>query len=140
MRQKPRKKGKRTRTYSSLKRELDKVFSEFIRLRDMRENNGSRCFTCGLIPLSWRQLQCGHYVSRVHLSTRWNERNCAAQCYACNVLRRGNPAEFTLALQAKYGPGIVQELVDLKRQSVKFSRSELQDLIEGYEARLGVIS
>ena len=124
-----RKKGK---TYASLKRELDRVFSEYIRQRDMRENNGSRCFTCGLIPLSWRQLQCGHYVSRVHLSTRWNERNCAAQCYACNVLRRGNPAEFTLALQAKYGPGIIQELVDLKRLSVKFSRHELQGRIDYY--------
>jgi hypothetical protein len=123
--------AKKRKTYAQLKKALDRVFSEFIRRQG---GEYPTCITCGAVH-AWKVIQCGHFVSRVHLSTRWERLNCAPQCFACNVWKRGSPAEFALALQKKYGPGIIQELVDKKHQEVKFSRSELEGLISDYKAK-----
>ena len=120
----------RKATYAGLKRKLDAVFSEWVRW-----SNPAKCVTCGAAHHR-KRLQAGHFVSRVHLATRWDERNVHPQCMACNVWKRGSPAEFSVFLTTKYGPNILQELVDLKHTSVKWSRSELEEKIEGYKARL----
>ena len=120
--------AKKCKTYAQLKRALDKVFSEYIR---RREGDYPKCITCGAVH-HYKVMQCGHFVSRVHLATRWDERNCAPQCFADNVWKRGAPAEFALALQKKYGPSIIQELMDKKNQPVKFSRSDLEAMISKY--------
>lgn len=129
-------KGKvRVKSYAALKREADKVVSEWVRRKDADENGMLRCTTCGLHE-HWKRLQCGHFISRVHLSCRWEARNLAPQCYACNVLRRGNPGEFALYLTSTYGPSILLELVEKKRQQVKYTRSDLETLISDYKRRL----
>lgn len=121
---------KRTLTYAGLKKKADKAFSEWVRQKDSFDGYGT-CATCKTV-YNRKLLQCGHFISRVHLSTRWDERNCAPQCYACNVLRRGNPGEFALYLTKKYGPNIIAELVEKKRETVKYTRSDLEDLIRKY--------
>ena len=125
------KRRKSSPTYAQLKREADKVFSAYIRQREKGPTGWATCVTCGYQDI-WKRLQCGHYVSRTHLATRWNEKNAAVQCYACNILRRGNHAEFTLYLQGKYGQGIIEELVEAKHRTVKYTRAELQELIDSY--------
>ena len=122
-----RKKGK---TYASLKNKLDGVFSELVRW-----SNPAHCVTCGASHHR-KKLQAGHFVSRVHLATRWDERNVHPQCMACNVWKRGSPAEFSLFLTTKYGPNILQELVDLKHSTVKFTRSDLEAKCQEYRERL----
>ena len=135
-RQEPRSGRKRTPpTYASLKRLADRVFSEWVRRRDSDSEGMVACFTCGAV-LPWRTIQAGHFVSRVHLSTRWDEKNVQSQCMADNIWKRGSPAEFALALQRKYGPNIIAELVEKKRQSVKLTRAALQAIIEDYSGRL----
>lgn len=126
---------KKSKTYSSLKRNLDAVFSRWLRSKDSDGRGVATCVTCGQ-KRSWQELQCGHYISRVHLSTRWLPENCAVQCSTCNVLRRGNFGEFTLYLIKTYGLDHIQKLVDLKRKSVKYSRGDLQAMIEEYQAKL----
>ena len=58
-----------------LKAKLDKEFSLFIRLRDVMPNGYFRCISCGQIK-PFEQADCGHYFSRTHLATRFNEDNC----------------------------------------------------------------
>jgi hypothetical protein len=122
---------KRRPTYAKLKRTLDALFSEYVRKRDF----GLGCISCGVFHGSGAY-QAGHYVSRVHLSTRWDERNVNAQCMPCNVWRRGNAAEYTLGLIRKYGPNVIQELVDKKHKTVKYSRDNLESLIVEYREKL----
>lgn len=131
----------KAKTYASLKRQADKVFSDWIRQSSANQYSGlNSCRTCNAVH-HWKELQCGHFISRVHLATRWDERNCAPQCYACNVLRRGNPGEFSLHLIRKFGgPMILQELVDKKRESVKYSRADLIALIESYKQKLEALT
>ena len=55
-----------------LKAKLDKEFSLFIRLRDCMPNGYFRCISCGQIK-PFTQADCGHYFSRTHLATRFDE-------------------------------------------------------------------
>lgn len=61
---------------------LDKVFSEYIRMRDVMPNGLFRCISCGKIK-PYSQADCGHYHSRKHMATRFDEDNCHAECSYC---------------------------------------------------------
>lgn len=122
--------GKGLKSYASLKRALDQTFSEWV-----RRSNPPACVSCGAAK-RWQELQCGHFVSRVRLATRWHEENCHPQCGACNVLRRGNPIGYARYLLKRYGPDILDRLDAESRKPVKFTRSDLAGMIEDYQARL----
>lgn len=111
------------KTVSSLKRKADKVFSIFIRKRD------GVCFTCG----SRRNLQCGHFISRSHNATRYDELNCWTQCVGCNVFKNGNMAEFSYRLLKKIGQEKFTALIKKGRQIKQFTVKELEKIIKTYE-------
>jgi 5-methylcytosine-specific restriction endonuclease McrA len=110
----------------SLIEKLDKVFSIYIRRKDA-VNDIAQCVTCGKED-NWKSLQCGHFMSRKHLSTRWNEDNCQVQCAGCNVFRYGEQYKFSLYL----GNNLSEELHILSKQIRKFTDVELQDMIAHY--------
>lgn len=114
---------------------LDRVFSEFIRLRDASANGYVRCISCGKID-HWKEVDCGHYVNRKHLSTRWHEKNCNAQCRACNRFDEGNMLGYTKGLVKKYGPSVLDELDMLKHQVSKLGDFEGKLLIKHYQDKL----
>ena len=114
-------------TYKSRVKELDRVFSIYIR---RKENNV--CFTCG----STKNSQCGHYVSRKYLSLRWDELNCHCQCSSCNIFKKGNMDEYARKLELKYGFGILQKLAEIKAKTVKYTVDELDILIKHYTEKI----
>lgn len=74
--------GVKVKKKPDLRRKLDDVFSQYIRLRDAMPNGTFRCISCGQIkPLE--QADCGHYFSRTHMATRYSEYNCHAECRRC---------------------------------------------------------
>jgi len=111
-----------------LKKELDTIFSIYIRMRD----NGV-CITCGSKTF-WKYQQNGHYVSRAVLSLRFDEQNCNTQCPACNVFKHGNMDEYALALQKKYGKDILNKLHKKKYQVVKLTPEWYEQKIKYYTA------
>lgn len=123
------------RSYTQLKKMVDHFFSIWIRRRWAYRDGMTNCVTCGARK-HWKELQCGHFVSRVWLPTRWDERNAAPQCGRCNVLERGNMAAYALWLSKEYGPHVMQQLIDLKNTSVKFTRTDLGGMIEEYKRRI----
>lgn len=126
---------RKKKSYAQLKKLLDHFFSVWIRLRWADDAGVIQCVTCGAQG-HYKLFQCGHFVSRVYLATRWHEKNAAPQCPACNILRRGNMAEYSLWISKKYGPGIMQELIDLKNKTVKFHRSQLEGMIDDFKQRI----
>lgn len=109
---------------------LDKVFSEYIRRR-YAKNNISECVTCGKKD-HWKNLQAGHFMSRKHYSTRWNEENVEVQCMACNVYRYGEQYLFAKHL----GQEKADELLAKSRTMVKLKDWELEEMIEIYKKKL----
>lgn len=71
------------------------------------------CFTCGVRKF-WKELQCGHYVSRQYLTLRYDGRNCHPQCYGCNIAKKGNLDTYAINLMNKYGEDILRQLDNLK--------------------------
>jgi len=117
---------------SPLIREADRVFSLYIRQRGMNSAGNNFCFTCG-IELPWRQLQCGHFVSRRFTNTRWHELNCWPQCNDCNVNKHGNLKVYEVNLIDKFGKEAIEELKVLSRVSKKVFNYEIEELTKKYK-------
>ena len=119
-----------TKPYGKLKKDLDAVFSRFIRARDK-----GVCFTCGLTK-EWKYQQAGHCFTRSRMNTRWNEKQVRCQCYGCNICRGGNGAEFACRLDKKYGKGTAEKIRKESLIDKRFTTAELEKLIIKYQAKL----
>lgn len=120
---------------TNLKDKLDKVFSLYIRLRDSDENGFCTCYTCGKVA-HYKEMQNGHFWSRTHLSTRFNEYNCKVQCVGCNIFKKGNYIEYTKRLLKELGEEKFNELEQLKNSTVKISKAEYEQMIEHYNQKI----
>ena len=125
--------GVKVKRQPDLKAKLDKEFSLFIRLRDTMPSGFFRCISCGQIK-PYEQADCGHYINRQHMSTRYDEMNCNAQCRKCNRFMEGNIQGYRQGLIAKYGEQRVLLLEAKKNQTRKYSDFEYRELIKYYNA------
>jgi hypothetical protein len=121
------------KSYARLKKDLDKIFSEYIRLKDSRHLI-ARCYTCGK-KASYKELQAGHYVPRNYLPLRWDERNVKVQCVGCNIFKKGNLDEYAIKLRQEYGNKILETLNKEKYKLIKLSTLDLQKRIDLYREK-----
>ena len=120
------------KTISKLKKELDKWFSLFIRLRDATDEGLVQCFTSGRV-YHYKNIHAGHFMSRKHLSTRWCDTNVQPQSVADNLFGQGEQYKFSVALDSKYGEGTAEELEVLARTIMKVSRIDYEEKISYYK-------
>ena len=127
----------RSATYSTstVKDKLDKVFSQFIRLRDSDENGFGQCCTCSK-RIHWKEAHCGHFISRRHLGTRWDERNTALQCAYCNLYCQGQQYFFSVSIKERWGRDTVDELISLSKVTVKLTKSDYEQMIDLYKKKV----
>lgn len=111
---------------------LDTEFSRYIRTRKS-VNGYSKCYTCGKVD-HWKKLQAGHFQSRKHYSTRWDEINVQVQCAGCNIFKSGEQFMFAKQLDMEYGSGVADELYHKAHLTQKFTTRELLDLLEHYKS------
>ena len=98
---KPRKASKRPSKRVSpnkLKKELDMVFSLFIRAKYPKV-----CYTCKATD---KTLQCGHFITRNHLATRWLESNCRPQCLTSESSIKLSNGEYKTISEIKTGDSL----------------------------------
>jgi len=124
---------KKKLTRSKLVKKLDNIFSQYIRLSNS-VNDIAECVTCNKKD-HWKKMQCGHFQSRKHYSTRWDESNVAVQCAGCNVFRYGEQYKFSLYL----GKNLSQKLLDKSRKVVKFADVDLLEMIDYYSDKLKLL-
>lgn len=113
---------------SKLVKQLDKVFSQAIRLRATDEFGYGECFTCGSRK-HWKEVDAGHFMSRAKMRTRWHEDNVQFQCKRCNGFRGGEQYKFAQELDALHGDGKAEELVRLSNETAKYGVNDLRMLI-----------
>lgn len=123
------------KTRKGQKKKLDAVFSEYIRKRDSDQYGYGTCITCGKRQ-HWKELDAGHYVSRYHNATRFEDKNVHAQCKVCNRFKNGQPDEYALSLQKKYGDDILDHLNQLKHTTSKWSLKDYEDAIAHYKEEI----
>lgn len=118
-----------------LQKELDSVFSVYIRLRDANENGYCKCITCGIM-IDWRIIHNGHYIPRKHIATRYDIRNCHSQCAFCNIYLDGDLQKYKLAIIQKYGIKVLEELEAGKRSLEKWTIADYREKIAFYKAEV----
>lgn len=121
-------------TKSKLKKKLDKVFSEYVRLRNTDEWGYDNCITCESRKF-WKTVDAGHFITRAKLSTRFDPRNVFFQCKQCN-LSGGHSYKFGLKLDKMFGQGTAQEIFEKSEQRGDISTSEYVDLIDEYRKKV----
>ena len=112
---------------------LDKAFSLYVRLRDCMPNGFFRCISCGQVK-PYGQADCGHYHSRRHMATRWDEDNAHAECRACNRFKADHMIGYRENLIRKIGQQRFDKLEWKHNQSRKWSDFELVELTKYYKA------
>ena len=122
---------KKAPSRSKVVKDLDDIFSKFIRLRD----DGKGCVTCGVVK-PWKEMQACHYYTRGRLPTRWHEDNVFSGCYRCNVLLKGNYTEYAIFMVNRFGIEYVEELKALSLSNVKIPTHELRELTEVYKKKV----
>jgi hypothetical protein len=121
---------KKKASRKSIIKKLDTIFSIYIRRR-YAINDVAECVTCGKRD-NWKKLQAGHFMSRKHYATRWDEDNVEVQCMGCNVYRYGEQYLFSKHL----GKTKSDDLLVKSRAIKKFSDFDLLELIDIYEQKV----
>ena len=129
-------------------KELDRVFSKFIRLRDSFPSNHfyriwGNCSTCKKKVLVWEigvgyndSAHCGHFVCRTHQATRHDEQNAHLQCAECNILGLGKPEEMADYIDKKYGKGTAESLIIKSKKLTKLFPHEKKELLHFYRKKV----
>ena len=121
---------------TKLKKSADHCFSLFVRLRDVVHVSFGRayckCVTCGKIEY-WRDVDAGHFATRNHLKTRFDERNVNAQCKRCNNFGKGEQAKHGFAIDSMYGEGTAKQIIEISQiRGYKISKNGYTCLIKTY--------
>jgi hypothetical protein len=128
------------KSFKWYKRELDIIFSQYIRLRDANKDGVCRCCTCST-PYSWyntSKLNCGHFIQRQHMAFRWDERNCHAQCITCNKWGEGKHDQYAAFIERQYGREVLAHFrTALKTR--KWGRFELATLLKYYQDKFNIL-
>ncbi len=111
-------KPKRKTSRKSLRAKADTLFSLMIRERD-----GNECCVCG----SFKQMTCGHLVSRKYSATRWDPQNAVAQCWGCNCKAKFDELWWEAWIEERF-PGRLAQLKVRARQGV--AKVDLEAVVE----------
>lgn len=122
---------------SSLIQDLDAVVSKYIRIKYSNVEGELGCFTC-YHRGNWKTLDCGHFINREHLATRFLESNLRPQCHTCNRINNGNIKVFAERLE-KENNGITDWLAEQARIVTKPTQSELKELLIDFRAKLKIV-
>lgn len=120
-------------------KKLDKVFSAYVRLRDVMPNGCFRCISCGQIK-TFDQADCGHYFSRTHMATRWDPDNAHAECQFCNRVRSDHLIGYRQNLVYKIGLERINRIEMLARSQKHWLPSELKKMIDYYTSEVKRLS
>jgi len=118
------------KSHSKWLNDLQKVFNQFIRLRDADKP----CISCGTTKASvWH---ASHYYPTTKSGLRFNEDNVWKSCQKCNVFLHGNLEEYRINLIKKIGINRVQWLDDHRNDSLNLTIPDIKELIDYYKLKV----
>lgn len=130
---------KKKPTLTKLKKEVWKLFSLWVRLRDADFQGMNTCCTCRK-KYHYKKLQAGHFIPGRHNAVLFHEDLVHPQCYSCNFFLGGNPREYDKFMREKYGNQKVEEfdLLGKGKQNghKEYTVEELEKLKLYYQEKL----
>ena len=119
-------------TLPKLLGKTQRIFNTWIRQRDL-EGSRFRCISCGGVK-DVSMMDAGHYVPVKNSSAlRFNEFNVHGECKGCNGFNQFHLVGYRKNLIDKIGERMVLHLESQHRLIKKWSRTELNYIIEKYK-------
>lgn len=135
----PKKKPKpKLPSLTSLITKADNLTSRYIRQKYADEHGMVKCCSCETV-LHWKGMHCAHWVGRSAKAVRWDERNLAPACPACNVYRKeAHSREYTLFQLDRYGREGIEEIKADSRKVLRGTEVRMlaEEAIEYYSTQL----
>ena len=130
----------KTKSLPKLKKKALDLFSELVKLRAASEGK-LYCYTCDApLKLGTSNCQLGHFLSRgAYPGLTFHPDNSRLQCYRCNCHLRGAIIEFRTRLNCEIGRAKVEKLEAQRFDSVKWSRSDFEQMISDYSAEIKLL-
>jgi len=117
---------------TELIKKADIIFSRYIRGLYADNEGYCKCITCNSdIPATL--IQNGHYIKRRHMATRFSVMNCHPQCCTCNNDEAHTDSIYREKMIELYGLEAVEGLELFKNLDVKYSESDLKEIIQKYK-------
>lgn len=110
----------------------DDIFSKLV-----RERANHTCECCGKHcgpDHSGGRLDCSHFFSRRHKSTRWEPLNAGAHCFACHQRLGENPVDFAKWIEEHIGRWLMDILREKAHQIVRLRKQDLEDIYQHLKA------
>lgn len=128
IKKKAKKKRKHLPKISRLRNKLDKLFNQYIRLRD------GKC----ILTEETENLSCSHYYDKKNNpALRWDERNAHAMTIKTHWKHHhGKAPDYSLWMFKNYGLDFMIILAHDANRQVKYKRSDYIRLIELYSDKL----
>jgi hypothetical protein len=122
-----------------LKKKLEAVFNAYIRKRDS-EDGYFVCISCKR-TLPVEKMNAGHFFPvKGFDGIRFDEDNVHGECQGCNCFNDAHLISYSHNLQSKIGQerynALRQRADEYKARGYKWSRIELEELIEKYKQKL----
>lgn len=103
-------------------------FNAYIRERD----KGKKCISCNTMLTG--KFDAGHFFNaNNHWSIRYDEQNVWGQCVRCNRDLHGNLLQYRKALIYIIGEDALQKLEEKSVETRKYTKSELESIIQEYK-------
>jgi len=128
---KRRKKSDRTKA----KEKAWKLCSEYNRRKYASENGNVKCFSCSTVK-HWKEMQAGHFIPGRGESVLFEDTGIHAQCFACNINKKGNWADYYMAMEEFYGKNEINRLIDLKNKTCLRNECDYVELQNKYKQLL----
>lgn len=125
------------KSLSTLIKELDIVFGNFIKLRDTKDGV-IRCFVCHK-PIPRNEAEVLHFIGRQSMPVRFHEQNCNTGCYECNRLDTDHMVKYLIRMNEVYGEDTVLYLTRQSKSLQKWMPFEIKAMIEEYKNKIAIL-
>jgi len=129
-----RKTGIKKKSKTPLAKAKTKLWKSLKVLLDIRD--GPVCISCEAEGLVGANKHGGHFIPSSSCGgfLRYDLRNVFNQCATCNLFRNGAGAEYTLALQKRFGNKFVEDIIKDKQMGIKLDVQYVSGLSEYYDS------
>lgn len=128
-------KKKKQKSLSSLKAKAWKLFSEYVRRKDADESGTVSCYTCGKL-MYWKEAHAGHAIPGRHNAVLFDLDIVKPQCPRDNLFMGGMYHVFATKLIKENGMEWWEKKLEGARQIVKYTRADMEALIDSFKAKL----
>ena len=122
--------------YKGVKGKFWKIFSEYIRLRDLKK--WGCCITCGKKVTDTSQLQAGHFApaGNCGFALLFSEDNVHGECAYDNAFNAGHLIQYKTNLERRYGNKFVKILEERYNDSRYKGKTTKEWIKKEYEEKI----